>query len=298
LAASTNGTERARIDSSGRLLVGTSTARSNFFNASVVDPGFQIEGTNFAGRIASIVSSSNAAGNAGVLVLAHQKSGAIGGNTLVASGDSLGAVSFQGSDGTEFVEAVQITCEVDGTPGANDMPGRLVFSTTADGAASPTERMRIDSTGLMTLAGPGIKFPATAVASADPNTLDDYEEGTFTPTLQFGGASTGITYTTRAASYTKIGRCVTIVVQLLLSNKGSSTGTATVAGLPFTSASIGTYSCYAQALVFADMLIFHNTGAATTITMRETTNAGVVTELADTDFANNTLVYLTGHYEV
>jgi hypothetical protein len=46
-----------------------------------------------------------------------------------------------------MVEAALIKAEVDGTPGANDMPGRLVFSTTADGASSPTERMRITSGG-------------------------------------------------------------------------------------------------------------------------------------------------------
>jgi len=57
-----------------------------------------------------------------------------------------GLVTFQGSDGTEFVEAVRIQAEVDGTPGANDMPGRLVFYVTAGGASSPTEAMRIKNT--------------------------------------------------------------------------------------------------------------------------------------------------------
>ena len=54
---------------------------------------------------------------------------------------------FQGSDGSEFVQAASVICESDGTPGANDMPGRLMFSTTADGAVTPTERMRITSGG-------------------------------------------------------------------------------------------------------------------------------------------------------
>jgi hypothetical protein len=65
----------------------------------------------------------------------------------VANGNYLGWLSFQGNDGTDFVEGASIRGEVDGTPGANDMPGRLVFSTTADGASSPTERMRIKSNG-------------------------------------------------------------------------------------------------------------------------------------------------------
>jgi hypothetical protein len=68
-------------------------------------------------------------------------------NTIVNSNDSLGTVSFGGNSGTTHNIAALIKAEVDGTPGTNDMPGRLVFSTTADGASSPTERMRIDSAG-------------------------------------------------------------------------------------------------------------------------------------------------------
>ena len=66
---------------------------------------------------------------------------------LVSSNDQLGAVSFQGGDGAKQLEAARIEAIVDNTPGTNDMPGRLVFSTTADGSASPTERMRISSAG-------------------------------------------------------------------------------------------------------------------------------------------------------
>jgi hypothetical protein len=65
----------------------------------------------------------------------------------VQSGDALGGIVFHGADGTNPEIAALIQAEVDGTPGADDMPGRLVFSTTADGASSPTEQMRITSTG-------------------------------------------------------------------------------------------------------------------------------------------------------
>ena len=141
VAVSTGGTERARIDSSGRLLVGTSSARSNFYNTTA-SAAFQLEGTGTNRRVAIIGDDAE-----GVLILAAQKSGAVGGNQVLASGDPIGALTFQGSDGSEFVEAASIFAYVDGTPGANDMPGRLVFSTTADGASSPTERMRIDNLG-------------------------------------------------------------------------------------------------------------------------------------------------------
>ena len=208
VAFRTAGSERAKIDISGRLLVGTSTARSNFYNTSTIAPSLQVEGTTYGSSSLSLIANGNAAaGNPVPIVLLGRTRGtSVGSTTVVSAGDSLGSVSYQGSDGTEFVEAASIAAEVDGTPGANNMPGRIVLSTTAAGSASPTERLRIDSTGLMTLAGPGIKFPATQVASSDPNTLDDYEEGTWTP-----GQGTGVTVVGTYSSvgrYTKIGRVV------------------------------------------------------------------------------------------
>ncbi|NBS68623.1 hypothetical protein EBT31_06865 [bacterium] len=137
--------ERLRVDSSGRLLVGTSTARSNFFNTTIGAPALQFESTD-APRL-SVVSSSSIAGFPAQLILSHQLSGTVGGNTAVNSSSSLGMVSFQGSDGTEFVEAARIECSTDGTPGANDMPGALLFSTCSDGSASPSERLRITQDG-------------------------------------------------------------------------------------------------------------------------------------------------------
>jgi hypothetical protein len=139
LAVSTGGTERARIDSSGRLLVGTSSARSNFFN-STITANILLENDN---AVLGLVRNGNNAFSS-YLVLAKSRSAS---NTIVQADDQLGSVNFQGNDGTEFVEAAQIAAFVDGTPGANDMPSRLVFSTTADGAAFTTERLRIDSSG-------------------------------------------------------------------------------------------------------------------------------------------------------
>jgi hypothetical protein len=139
--------ERARIDSSGRLLVGTSAARTNFWNGSINSAALQIEGTDYAGASLSLIDNNTADGDAGALIIAKSGGSSVGSNTLVANGEALGGVVFQGNDGTEFVPAAFISAVVDGTPGANDMPGRLVFSTTADGASSSTERMRITSAG-------------------------------------------------------------------------------------------------------------------------------------------------------
>lgn len=78
-----------------------------------------------------------------------------------------------------------------------------------------------------------IVFPATQAASAGANTLDDYEEGTWTPALAFGGGTTGIAYTYQVGTYVKVGQQVTINGHITLSSKGSSTGAATLTGLPF-----------------------------------------------------------------
>jgi hypothetical protein len=145
VGVATNGTERARIDSSGRLLVGTSTARANFFNTTIPSLS-QVESSGEGLATASFTHNANSTTGAAV-VLAKTRGAAAGSTTIVQSGDVIGNINFQGSDGTEFVAAAWIRGEVDGTPGTDDMPGRLVFSTTADGASSPTERMRIQARG-------------------------------------------------------------------------------------------------------------------------------------------------------
>jgi hypothetical protein len=152
----TGGSERLRIDASGNLLLNTSTARAGFFNSSANSPIVQLEGTTTNSTALSVVRNT-ADTAAPFLILGKTRGTAVGETTVVASADNVGIISFQGSDGTELVECARIVARVDGTPGANDMPGALVFQTTADGAASSTERMRITSAGDVSigLAGTG-----------------------------------------------------------------------------------------------------------------------------------------------
>lgn len=159
------GTERFRCDSSGRLLVGTSTARANFYNGT--DTGiFQVEGANdITKRFSSFIyGRDNSDGP--LLLLGKHRGTSVGGTTVVASGDEIGRITFQGSDGTQFVAGAEIYGYVDGTPGADDMPGRLVFATTADGASSPTERMRISQDGHVSIGVTSIYSSAYRVSVA------------------------------------------------------------------------------------------------------------------------------------
>ncbi len=155
--------EKMRIDSSGRLLVGTSTARSNFNNSNATAQ-LQVEGTNFNNSSIALIRNS-ADVNAGSLMLAKSRSASVGGNTVVQSSDILGQILFEGNDGSEFVVGANIRAVVDGTPGANDMPTRLVFETTSDGASGTTERMRITSAGNV-----GINVTPTAKLEAKEDT--------------------------------------------------------------------------------------------------------------------------------
>jgi hypothetical protein len=83
--------------------------------------------------------------------------------------------------------------------------------------------------------GAGITFPATQSASSDANTLDDYEEGTWTPTLSGSTGTIGSqAYSVQEGRYVKIGRFVLLTGYLTLSNKGSWTGSVRIAGFPFT----------------------------------------------------------------
>ncbi len=138
--------DSVNLDSSGRLLVGTSTARGNFYGISA---RIQSEAANDqTGRNTAFIYGRSLT-DGPLLTFAKHRSDSVGGQTVVQSGDICGEIVFTGSDGTNFAPAAHIKAEVDGTPGANDMPGRLVFSTTADGASSPTERMRIRQDGLL-----------------------------------------------------------------------------------------------------------------------------------------------------
>jgi hypothetical protein len=206
--------EKARIDETGRLLVGTSSARTDFYSGTSAVL-FQVEGTTFAGSSASLTRNSNDNAD-GAFVFAKSRATADSGVTVVQADDKLGEISWQGADGVDMVRAARIQCLVDGTPGANDMPGRLVFSTTADGASSPTERLRITSTGQVRLAGAGITFNGDTAAA---NELDDYEEGTCLPT-------TG-TWTNGGSTYTKIGRMVYVEI------RGDVATTPQAIALPF-----------------------------------------------------------------
>lgn len=212
LAFSTDSVERARITSTGELLVGGTTAIS----------------------LGSAINSQSTGG--GNFICFRN-------DTSISTGNEFGGFFWYGNDTTSNTPTIHAWTQAiaSGTHSAGDNPTDVVFGTTPDGSETVAEAGRITQAGSYVLkggtttaaAGVGIIFPATQVASANANSLDDYEEGTWTPTVR--GSSTAGTYTLSNvyAYYTKIGNQVTVWARFGFSAASGGTGDLIVEGLPF-----------------------------------------------------------------
>jgi len=139
--------------------------------------------------------------------------------------------------------------------------------------------------------GSGITFPATQSASSNANTLDDYEEGTFTPTVAFGGGTTGITYATQVGYYTKIGNFVWITLSVTLSNKGSSSGNFQILGLPFNIGQNVIPSMRMSSTTFGGQ--YTAVSQTTQFELQETSEAGTLSTITNSDATNSSQIILT-----
>ena len=292
LRFSSNVTERLRIDSSGRILVGTTAYKSNL-NSSF-DAGGQVaqfvgKGDNVSHCVGIFAYSGTTNGLARGAKLQFNRSRATDGstNTAVVEDDLIGAIDFKGNDGTNFTTAASIEASCAGVPGTDDMPGQLRFSTTADGAASPTKRLDLDKDGsalfyhagtnhltvsgqsfcngvgagpspasvvlavgrdsgsarsahfaghLQFAGGYGIDFsPTSDLSGSTSEVLDNYEEGTWTPTVNNGFS--GISYVIQRGWYVRIGDLIHVSFFLRFNATGASTHMK-FSGLPIVAANL------------------------------------------------------------
>ena len=182
-AFDTAGSERMRIDSSGRVLIGTTSSLLTYgANLSL-----QVAGTGFSSS--SILLRRDSNDNNPPAVVFGKSRGSAGGNTVVQANDQVGALVFAAADGTDLTSvAGEIKVQIDGTPGSNDTPGRIVFGTTADGATGVTERMRIDSSGRV-----GINETAlSSFNSIGDDLVISQASGSAGITIRSGTSNTGV----------------------------------------------------------------------------------------------------------
>jgi hypothetical protein len=169
-----------------------------------------------------------------------------------------------------------------------------------------TERMRVNagapilclSGGSTTATGTGIAFPAVLNASSDVNTLDDYEEGTYTPTVSYSGSTSGVTYTSRTGSFTKIGNVISVQIAIACSSKGTGSGSVVVS-LPFANKTeraglaIGnTQGISANNSSYQAMI----ESGLSNVYFRVPSGLGSTTELGYADIANNFYIAMSGVY--
>ena len=189
---------------------------------------------------------------------------------------------------------------VQGIRGGSNAEGALVFYTNNGGGAPGTisEKARIDESGRLLVGTStantsgaklqtvdGITFPATQVASTDPNTLDDYEEGTWTPAIAGTTLAGAGTYSVQVGRYTKIGNKVTAHFNLTWSAH-TGTGNMLISGLPFTSANVTNLSpaavAYANNLTITGISVILVTANATTGTINSVNNGTAAALAIDT----------------
>lgn len=140
---------------------------------------------------------------------------------------------------------------------------------------------------------PGLTFDGSNVISAY------IDKQSWTPTLTFGGGSTGLTYTTQLGTYSRIGSLVFVACTIILSAKGSSVGNATITGLPVTpAADYIPVAMRSSALTYANQINATFSNSQNAIILFNQVSAGAQTQITDTAFADTTALRFTGCYRV
>ena len=191
----------------GQVLVGSSAEATI---GSYTWNGLQVRSTT--GGAAIVFEEFNTSNWMAGLKFGKSRASSIGSYTIVQNGDNLGNLIWHGADGTDMAcQAASIQVEVDGAPGSNDMPGRIIFGTTADGAVAPTERLRISADGKA-----GFTGIVTALKFEGPTNVPAGQTGTVTLAASDAGKHVAATGTVTlgtgggGASIFAVGDAVTI----------------------------------------------------------------------------------------
>jgi hypothetical protein len=155
IAFTEGGVESMRIDSSGSVGINTTNPTPN--NASTIVPKLVLAGGGVNQGVQNVRTGGGGGGGA-QFILSSTKGADANTYTALVSAEGIGTISFNGTDGTRFITSATISANVDGAVSTDNVPARLIFSTSASGANNAQERMRITSAGDV---GIGTSSPAT-----------------------------------------------------------------------------------------------------------------------------------------
>jgi hypothetical protein len=261
------------------------------------------------GVLAGLVHANNTTAASPAVLYACRSRGTLDAPTVVEDDDSLASIIVAGNDGTDLAIAARIDFEVDGTPGSNDMPGRIVFKTTPDASQIPVSAMEINSAQNVTLStgnlvigtsGKGIDFSATS-GTGTSELFDDYEEGTFTPVVEGVTTAGTYTYATQSGVYTKVGDLVTVTINLVdITESAAGSGSLRITGLPFSASGTHVGSLWARSVNFdASAAYLVPYSSLTSIFINEVVDnaAGGALNIADL-VSGSARLYITMTYKV
>jgi cytoskeletal protein CcmA (bactofilin family) len=187
LITATGNIQGGNLITSGNLLVGITTP----LTVTTVSPRAQIKGTD-ANTSALLLNRNSADANPPAIWLAKDRAGG-----AVVSGDELGVIRFLGDDGTDYINAARIKADVDGTVSANNVPGRLIFETSTANSITPTERMRINSTGNISIGNTGVASYSTVNILRTNSYNTDPDQGLAYGTITANAVDSGRSYAWR-----------------------------------------------------------------------------------------------------
>jgi len=255
-----------------------------------------------------VIVQTNATPNGYLIVARH---GPLVDSDAVAVGSSDGTkkVRLEVDGVTAATTRVLTVPDYDGTiatlAGTEALTNKTLTSPTIQGTVAAGTGLTLPAltlggalTGVIDSATGQIKFPASQNASADANTLDDYEEGTWTPTLK--GATT-TTYTTQVGRYTKIGRQVFIYCDLIINSLGDGS-TTLITGLPFTANATGSpgncVNYFAGIAISTTFLTAAVDNSSTDIRFADMASAGTTMNASSAIFASGARVRFSISYDV
>jgi len=233
---------------------------------------------------------------------------AAGAIAVVGRADDISQVIFYEADASTTIGKIDARNSLFNIGAVANVPVGIVVNNSQMATFGANHLTIGDGNLIIGTGGHGIDFAATGdISGTGSELLDDYETGTFQPSVTFGGASSGVQYVSnrRFGIYTKIGNVVTYFVHVELTNKGSSTGGANITGMPFTATNANGNQNYVPGSSFissmaslSSNLMIRSLSGTTNLDIYQINSSHTYSSVTNANFTNTTGMQVSGVYFV